>query len=1207
VEKTSSSESPLVIVGVGASAGGLEAFSELLAALPAKPELAIVFVQHLAPTYESALLELLEKKTPMPVLEAKNGEHLKSNHVYIITPGVSIEVEDGAYIVSKVRKQEGAFHPVDILFRSLAKEYEHRAIGVVLSGTATDGTEGLLAIKEAGGITFAQDESAKHTGMPQSAIEASAVDRVLSPKEISKELLNIVLHPRADALGPAARLSTSGNGIQQILYFIQNRFGVDFTNYKQSMVERRIERRMTLARQHTLSAYLIYLKDKDTKGEDQALYQDLLINVTSFFRNPELFATLAHDVVPALLKGRLSGDALRIWVPGCSTGEEVYSIAIMITEILESMRVKPPRFDIKIFGTDASEPSIEKARAAMYPKGTLQRMSRDRLARFFIPINGSYQVHKSLREMCIFSAHNLLKDPPFSRMDLVSCQNLLIYLDTTLQKKAIRTFHYALKSTGYLVLGKSETVGTEGNMFRPVGQKHKIYTKKPGSVTARLVTEERTHPVSSDKKPRDVPEKIASIENEADEILLAHYTPASMVINSDMEIVRFRGATSSYLQPSGGSASLNLLKMVREELVLDLRSLLHTAKKEGLLAKKEGIPMGKNGSTHLTTIEVVPLRHPLPASYFMVLFSETIPAPLEHSDTGTKGGKNNPREKYITGLLRDLTLHKEQMRSMAEEYEAANEELQSANEEVLSSNEELQSINEELGTSQEELESTNEELTTINDELGIRNREISDARDFSEAIIATIREPLIVLNEDLKVQKANESFYKQFRTMKSDVEGHFFYDLGNGQWDIPDLRKLLNEVLTKNKVVHDFEIAHEFPSIGKKIVILNARTMVKMGGKESLILLAIEDITERRHSEDASRISEIRYRRLFETAKDGIFILDADTAKISDSNPFISELLGFSQTELLGKELWEVGFYSDKEANKVAVEKLQKTGYIRYDDLPLKTKSGQQIDVEFVSSMYRENGHQVIQCNIRDITLRKVGETKLEELGRSKDEFISMASHELRTPVTSIKGYAQLLESRFTETGDTASAEVVSKLDKQVDKLAALIADLFDNTKVKEGKLELNQAYFDFNALVLDAIEEVQHTTVRHTITSTLGKIPEIYGDSARLRQVVINLLTNAVKYSPEATRVEVATGADENFLTLSVHDFGIGVSKEDLSRIFTRFYRVRERDLNTYPGLGLGLYIASDIVRRHGGNLGVKSTAGHGSVFTMILPLHKK
>lgn len=995
------------VVGIGASAGGLEAFSLLLKSLTVKPGLAIVFVQHLAPKHESSLLQLLGKKTDMPVLEALNGVHLRPNNVYVITPGTTVEIVKGSCMVTRRREKDGLFHPVDVLFHSLAKEYANHAIGVVLSGTATDGTDGLSAIKESSGITFAQDNSAKYLGMPQSAIEVDVVDLVLSPEGIAKELLQITKNPHV-ILASLKESAAGENEMRRILSFLELRFGVDFSQYKQTMIRRRIERRMILAGKKTLIEYVSYLKD--TAGEDRALNQDLLINVTSFFRDEELFKVFTHKVLPTLLKHRESSDTLRVWVPGCSTGEEVYSIAIALTEALEKTLVAH-RFSIKIFGTDANELAIEKARAGIYPKGAIQHLSHGRLAKFFKLIDGSYQVHKSLREMCVFSPHNFLKDPPFSRMDLISCQNVLIYLDTALQKKAINTFHYALKSNGYLMLGKSETVGAEGVLFNVVEKKHKIYKKKMHVGAQRFLVEPRSPNIVREKKIKDIGAKETStVEEEADELLLSQFTPASMLVNANMEILRFRGATSSYLEPKSGSASLNLLKMVREELALDLRGLIHAAKKDGIRVIKDHIAVRRNGKMSQVSIEVIPLSL---GTYFLVLFRDTFS--LEELTKAARIGKDSSKEKRIAELLQELAKQKEQMKSMGEEYEAANEELQSSNEEVLSSNEELQSINEELETSQEELQSTNEELTTINDELNARSREIAEARDYAEAIISTIREPLVILNKDLRVRTANSAFYSHFHVTPQDTEGHLLYELGNQQWNIPRLRELLNTVLLQHKIVQDYQVEHDFPSIGRKVMLLNARTIQQRNGEEALILLVIEDVTEK------------------------------------------------------------------------------------------------------------------------------------HDLEERRDEFLSMASHELRTPLMSISGYAQLLQHTLDAAKDAESAELASKLVDQINKLASLITDLFDDTKVKEGKLELHRGYFNFNTLVREAIEEAQSTTNKHKITSRLGELPKIYGDRERLKQVVINLLANAIKYSPDADTIRVATERrGKDFVQLTVQDFGIGVSKTE-------------------------------------------------------------
>src|SRR5665647_495146 len=711
------------LVGIGASAGGFEALLKLLKALPTDTGMVFVFVQHLAPTHESALTELLGKNTKIPVHEVQDNMHIVPNNLYVIPPNTNMTVTDGSLKLTPRDKADRVYHPIDSFFSSLASAYQSNAIGIVLSGTATDGTLGLKAIKAEGGITMAQDETAKYQGMPHSAIDAGIVDLILPPDGIAKELARISKHPFAKVPAKKEELPP-GDALKKIFFLLRKSFGVDFTYYKQTTIRRRIMRRMVLARFTQLEEYVTYLQENTSEVE--VLYQDLLINVTSFFREPASLKALTNKILPTLLNTRKPTDPIRIWVAGCSTGEEAYSFAIVLLEYLDNKSLTTP---IQIFATDINAKVIEQARTGIYTKSALTKVSPQRLKRFFTKTDGSYQINKSLRAMCVFASHNLLKDPPFSRCDLISCQNVLIYLEPILQKKALATFYFGLKPEGFLLLGKSETVGEARELFAQTYKERKFYTKKAGSTRQNLDFVVETPPPDTpridqvvEREPGGQANEI-DIEKEADILLLSRYVPASVIIDSDLEILQFRGAAGDYLQPSSGRASLNLLKMVNYDLEFELRSVIYQAKKQRRPVQKERLQIKINGAMRTIDLEVVPMKSKTTAPYFLILFKDTTRAILDTSQRSPTKEKRDARGLQIAQLEKDQVQAREQMKSMHEEDEATNEELQSSNEEVLSANEELQSTNEELETSKEELQSTNEELTTINDELQNRSAE----------------------------------------------------------------------------------------------------------------------------------------------------------------------------------------------------------------------------------------------------------------------------------------------------------------------------------------------------------------------------------------------------------------------------------------------------------------------------------------------------
>ncbi len=859
------------VVGIGASAGGLEAFTRLLEHLPATTGMAYVFVQHLDPTHPSLLPELLARVTTMPVREVTDGMSVEPDQVYVLPPNASLTLEKGIFMLGPLLSLSGQRLAIDHFFRSLARERPSQAIGVLLSGTASDGTGGLQAIKAEGGITFAQDaHSAAFPQMPQSAIAMGVVDRILPPEEIARELTwlshqsSLQEAQPSESHPPHAPLDLPTDEEQSftsVLHMLRSRTGVDFLSYKPATLKRRILHRMAMLQMTDLAEYTSYLHTHPVESE--ALSRDVLIPVTRFFRDEEVFAALAHHVFPDIVQHLVPGAALRIWVPGCSTGEEVYSLAICLLEFLEERGLAPP---IQFFATDINASVLASARTGVYPASVLADISPERRERFFTPVDraqGTSCIDKAIRERCVFALHNLTQDPPFSHVDLISCRNVLIYLGANLQQKVIQTFHYALNPQGFLLLGTSESIDPFSRLFRRVEHGQKLYVKKvTGGMALPGLTAREDSAVGRFRGEGEapMPEKQSvgwNILQEADRLLLANYTPASVVIDANQEILQVRGQTSPYLELATGRANLNLLKMARVGLRLSLRTAIRMACKENRRVTKEGVQMRAFDQVTEVRLSVIPLKGPAAEPHFLVLFEETpaslqtgLPARSQGSQTGNSG-KHSPSALRIVAVEQELAETKTEMTALLEERDAANEELQTANEEVRTSNEELQSTNEELETSREELQVINEELTTTNQELHTRNEQLKEAQDYAEAIVETVREPLVVLSEDLRVQRANLAFYQFFQVAPQETEGRSLDELGDGQWNSPRLRTLLEQVLTTQQSFRDFEVVHRFPRIGTRTMLLNARRIVREYEqvKDHLLLLALEDVTERREAE----------------------------------------------------------------------------------------------------------------------------------------------------------------------------------------------------------------------------------------------------------------------------------------------------------------------------------------------------------------------
>lgn len=964
------------IVGIGASAGGLEAFSDLLRHLPEKAGMAYVLVQHLDPRLSSGLREILTRTTPIPISDVTDGTMVKPDHIYVIPPNFDMTIKDGALRLGVRILTRGQHLPIDRFLRSLAEDRGDRAICIILSGTASDGTEGTRAIKAAGGITFAQDEkTAKYSGMPHSAVTAGSVDFVLPPVEIARELTRLGRHPY---LAPAAAdateefKTTAQDQMEVLLVLLRESSGVDFTHYKHTTLQRRIRRRMVLHKLEKLKDYVRLVRN--TPGEVEELYQDILIHVTGFFRDPEAFAALRKHVFPNLFEDKKRGTA-RIWVPGCSSGEEVYSLAMSLLEYLwletqKTAKAAPGTMPFQIFATDISDNSLDRARAGLYSEAAIADISPERVKRFFVRMDGGYQIVKPVRELCIFAKQNVVKDPPFSNLDLISCRNLLIYLGPALQKRVVPTLHYALKPSGYLLLGGAESLGGFAEYFTNIDKKYKIYQKKknPAHLVTYFSTPEYGPRRGEEAKAAPPRQGSLTIEKQADRVLLDRFVPASIVVNEDMEIVQFHGKTGAYLEPASGHPTFSVSKMAREGLLVDLRAALTRAKKENGTVRQKGVLVKSTDGNREVDLEVFPLRSEgVGERFYVVVFHE----PVAAASQGRPEKKKSPSPKDAASrenvrMQRELTQLRGQLKGLIEDHETTTEEFKSANEEVQTANEELQSINEELETAKEELQSTNEELITLNEELQSRNSELTSAnndllnvlstvtipvvivgndlhirrftppaqkllnllpgdigrrlteirpnldfqdlgqmaresiddvspherevqenengawhlmrvrpyktwdnkidgavisfenidaikrnldqvRHYADELIEHAREAVLVLDSTLRVTSANEVFCRNFEVSRSETTGSAIYDLGNGQWNVPQLRELLEKILPNDGIVKNFEVRHDFPHLGARRMMLNARRIEPQPGR-LMILLYIEDVTKKENT-----------------------------------------------------------------------------------------------------------------------------------------------------------------------------------------------------------------------------------------------------------------------------------------------------------------------------------------------------------------------
>lgn len=823
------------VVAIGASDGGLDAYRDLLEAMKADSGMAYILM-HLSADNRSNLSEMLSKYTALPVIEIVNEINLLPNHIYVIPEDNNLIAEDGVLKLYKRNRSDKVNKAIDIFFDSLAQVNKSYAIGVILSGTAFDGTLGLKKIRQAGGTTIAQDpKTAYFTGRLQSAIAGDTVDFVLAPQEIPSRLIEIRnSYITTHAFSEEEHISKKEQQVlDQIINLIFSRTGNDFGHYKQPTIRRRIARRMVILQKLTLEDY--YNALRNSKEEQDLLFNDFLIPVTYFFRDEHFFESLAGLVFPNLIQN-IQNNTLRVWVAGCSTGEEAYSLAICIHEYLFHNNLKGIR--VQIFASDLSEKSIAKARTAIYSSQDVQQISETRLSIYFTKKDGQYYVQKVIRDMCIFAVHNVIKDPPFARIDLVCCRNVLLYFDQSLQNKVLSSFHYSLKENGFLLLGQSETASNAQYLFDSIEKLEKVYVRKyspdlnvPEAFKSTQIAVNKTTNVTKNKGIAQTDfNKVLS------EILFSKYTPATVIINKHLEIVHFHGDTTPFLQPSAGKPDFNILKMARAEVSFELRNAISKIKKDKVPVIEENIPV--RDQDYLSSFEIMGV--PNDEDHLVIVFQKKLPHDTENN---IKTKKNSSDNRHTAELERELAQMGEDIKRVTEEHHTALEEVQTTNEELLSSSEELQALNEELEASSEELQSNNEELMCVNSELLDRQDQLISARNYAQSIVNTMREPLIVIDKNSMIKSANPAFYKYFQTTESQTEGHSFFEIGNCQWDIVEFKDLILKMPAEKTPIVDYKVDIVCSGIGKKTMMVNANPIVD-SKPEGMILLTLEDITD---------------------------------------------------------------------------------------------------------------------------------------------------------------------------------------------------------------------------------------------------------------------------------------------------------------------------------------------------------------------------
>ena len=1218
------------VVGIGASAGGLDALKDFFAAMPADSGMAFVVIQHLDPAHVSYMAELLAKHTTMAVAPAEDGMEVRANSVYTIPPNTSLFIKEGKLHLVEPIKRDGIRMPIDFFFRSLAQDRHEKSMCALLSGSGSDGTLGIREIHGAGGIVVVQDPAtAQFDFMLHSAIATGLVDSVLPAAQIPAALLDYAHHSDGKGASSPAPETVEEN-VQSILSILGSQSKNNFQAYRKPTVWRRIQRRMGLNQMTDIADYARFLHE--SPDEAARLSKDMLIGVTSFFRDVKAYEELRAKVIAPLVEKKISAAPLRAWTAGCSTGEEVYSIAILIRE--EMLRHKKS-FPLQLFASDIDAEGLKCAREAVYPESIVSDVSEERLDRFFIKKDSSYQVNKEIRESVTFAVHNLLVDPPFTKMDLISCRNLLIYIERETQKKLQDVFAFALNPGGYLFLGKAESI-EDNESFEAVSRSSRIYLRKgpAAAPVASFPTRAGLPPGLQAGMEKQPSFKLSDLNQD---VLLKHFDAAIVLIDERGNSRHFYGPTRKYLALPTGDANLNLFEMIEKRHASKLRLAVDRAFRENGTVTLEELNFSRDDSTCAVNVTVSCCFEPkADARLLAVIFQESRHA-VAPSPTRAAGTETPEHDAYITQLEAEIKSLKEELEIATDGFQTSHEELTAANEEVLAINEELQSTNEELETSKEELQSVNEELVTVNNQLNekveelgqtnddlanflnssevgtifldtrfcirrftpattkllsllpldvgrpvehISNRfvnvsltaiadsvlknltaiekevrsadglwylmrclpyrtlgnkidgvvftftdvtRLEEAQKYAESIVTTIRESLIILTPELKVVSANPAFYKNFQVSPEETEGRLLYELGNHQWDIPKLREVLEDILAKNSSFLGFEVEHDFPSIGKKIMSLNASRIDNQ--ETELILLAIDDITERKQAEQ----------------------------ELHSLNQELETRVSERTAEL-------------RQANTALLRDLEERKRLE---------------------------NQLMQAQ------------KMESLGT----LTGGIAHDFNNMLNIIQGYTFLLSKHAAKSEEIA--EPVNVIQQTIKRASAVVQQLLTVARKTESKFEP----VDINAL-LQSLTTLLRETFPQTIEVTLDgsdMLPAVMADPNQMMQALLNLCLNARDAMPDGGKLTLKTEAlgreslrdlgettAARYVCIEVADTGIGMDENVRQRIFEPFFTTKE----TGHGTGLGLSVVYGIVHRHEGFIQVESHPNGGATFRLYLPV---
>ncbi len=1198
------------VVGFGASAGGLQAFREILENLDSATGMAFVLVTHMAPDQKSFLSEIVERYTRMPVVQVEEGQRPLPNHLYVLLPNQWLTLRDGVFHVEQPAHDR---HPrtIDRFFFSLAKDQKNHAIGVVLSGADSDGALGLKSIKGEGGIALVQTpESAAHGWMPRSSIAADHVDLVIPPAEIAIELGRLAhqfSRPEVRSLEVGASSPEGEQSFQRILQLLRANSGLDLRLYKPETIRRRIARRMLLLRTDSLANYVRVLQ---TSGDElRTLNEDVLINVTRFFRDAGFWESLKMNVLPVLVQDRAPEKPIRVWCAGCSTGEEAYSLAIIVLEFLSENRLDAP---LQIFGTDASEQSIEMARLAVYPQTIAAEVSPERLRRYFIKVDRGYQVSKRVRDCCIFARQNLSSDPPFSHIDMMSCRNVMIYFNQPLQRQVMLTFHYALEPGGYMLLGMSEGLRDYGEVFSPIDRKHKIYMKTGASLPLRFDPPRNYTMSDMQGMGRVAAMDLGSVwpelelQRAADRIVLARFGPPGLIVDDRMNVIQSRGQTSLFLNIAPGAVSWNLARVIREGLVSETRAAAKRSIQENVPVTSVAHVEDEDGHEIRVQIDVVPIGSggSKPRT-FLILFQtrptngdQRQPSPFE------KSLSQDEKDRLVAQLRQDLSSTRFHLQSLVEERDARNQELVSANEEIQSANEELQSTNEELETTKEELQSANEELQTVNDELQQRNNVLTQTGNDLTNLLNSVSIPLLMLTSDLRIRQFTPPMQKLLNVRASDV-GRSISEI-RLQLSIENIEPILNEVL-ETLGTRELEVQDR----ADRWHLLRVRPYRTTDNKIEGLVLVLVDIDQLRKSQQHLVDARDFASSVVESVPVPIVVLNSDCA-IRAVNTAFRELTQMQAKELENRSLPDLAIHLwGIEGIKERLGALLDTPPGTKFEFEHESTTSQRKTLLIKAQALSTDGKRVLLLMMEDITLRREAESLISRQKEALEGEIELAERNLKRTQGELRGLTGHLFTAQEEERERVARELHDDISQRLSLLDILLHEIKGTDWTREDEKRLETARAQVHSLNTD-VRQISHR-LHPAILSDLGlsaalkalvkefgerenmpvtyltqDLPESWSSDAAtaIYRIAQEALRNVAKHAGK-THVKVVLSGEGDRLQLRVMDFGTGF----------------DQDLEM-PTPGLGMISMQERARMAGGALTVQSALGQGTTVIATVPV---